>query len=158
MADDMNGRVIGAPDGVTYVRVSYEDEERVRVAVYVRSAAQSAEGNQQVLAQLAAVTRYADEAGYQVVRTYIETGVAGPEWPAVAQLLDDAASSERDFDAVVVWSYSRLSRNVRRFITLRRTLSDAGVRLVSVTEPTGETNLGEMLRELGVEPENFYIA
>ena len=89
---------------------------------------------------------------------YIETGSAGHEWPAVAQLLDDAASLERDFNAVVVWSFSWLSRNVQRFIALRRTLSDAGVRLVSVTEPTRETNLGEMLRGLGVEPEDFYIA
>ncbi len=71
-----------------------------------------------------------------MVRTYIETGSAGPEWPAVAQLLDDAASSERDFDAVVVCSFSQLGRNVQRFIALRRTLSDAGVRVVSVTEPT----------------------
>ena len=72
------------------------------------------------------LARCADEAGYQVVRTYIETRDASPEWPAVAQLLDDAASLERDFDAVMVWSFARFSRNVQRFIALRRTLSDAG--------------------------------
>ena len=158
MAEELNGKLMGAPDGVTYVRVSYEDEERVRVAVYVRSSARNAARTEQLLSQLAAVTRYADAAGYQVVRTYIETGEPGPEWPAVAQLLDDAASAERDFDAVVVWSFARLSRNVQRFIALRRTLSDAGVRVVSVVEPTQETNLGEMLRGLGVAPEDFYIA
>ena len=158
MADERNGESTGAQNGGTYVRVSFEDEERMRVAIYVRSATQSAEGTAALLKQLEAATRYADEAGYQVVRTYIETGAAGPEWPAVAQLLDDAASSERDFDAVVVWSFSRLSRNVQRFIALRRTLSDGGVRVMSVTEPARETNLSEMLRGLGVEPEDFYIA
>ena len=112
----------------------------------------------QLLAQLEGVTRYVDEAGYQVVRTYIETGSAGPEWPAVAQLLDDAASSDREFDALVVWSFGQLSRNVQRFIALRRTLSDAGVRLVSVTEPTHEMDLGDALRELGVEPGDFYVS
>ena len=156
MVEEMNGGLMGAPDGVTYVRVSYEDEERV--AVYVRSSAQNAEGTEQLLAQLAAVTRYADAAGYEVVRTYIEAGEPGPEWPAVAQLLDDAASSERDFDAVVVWSFGQLSRNVQRFIALRRTLSDAGVRVVSVTEPTREMNLGDVLRELGMEPGDFYVS
>ena len=104
------------------------------------------------------MTRYVDEAGYQVVRTYIETGSAGPEWPAVAQLLDDAASSDREFDALVVWSFGQLSRNVQRFSALRRTLSDAGVRLVSVTEPTHEMDLGDALRELGVEPGDFYVS
>ena len=73
-------------------------------------------------------------------------------------MLDDAASSERDFDAVVVWSFSRLSRNVQGFIALRRTLSDAGARVVSVVELSREASLGEALRDLGVEPEDFYVS
>lgn len=104
-----------------------------------------------------AATRYADTAGYQVVRTYMETGAADNEWPAVAQLLDDTASSDRDFDAVVFWSCSRMSRNVQRFIALRRTLSEAGARVVSVTEPARETDSRAMLRGLCVQPEGFYI-
>ena len=39
-------------------------------------------------------------------------GDTGPEWPAVAQSLDDTASAEWDFDALVVWSFSLFSRNV----------------------------------------------
>ena len=58
----------------------------------------------------------------------------------------------------MVWSFSLLSRNLQWFIGLRRTLSDAGVGVVSVTEPTQEMNLGDVLRELGVEPEDFYVA
>lgn len=56
----------------------------------------------------------------------------------------------------MVWSFSQLDQNVQRFIALRRTLSDAGVRVVSVTEPTREMNLRDALRELGVEPEDFF--
>ena len=44
MADEMNGESTGAQDGDTYARVSFEDEERVRVAFYVRSAVQNTEG------------------------------------------------------------------------------------------------------------------
>lgn len=56
----------------------------------------------------------------------------------------------------MVWSFSQMGRNVQRFIALRRTLSDAGVRVVSVTEPTRKMNLGDALRELGVGPEDFF--
>ena len=50
---------------------------------------------------------------HPVARTYMELGDTGPEWPAVAQSLDDSALAARDFDAVVVWSFSMFSRNVR---------------------------------------------
>ena len=40
-------------------------------------------------------------------------GDTGPEWRAVAQSLDDSALAARDFDAVVVWSFSLFSRNVQ---------------------------------------------
>ena len=50
---------------------------------------------------------------YPVVRTYMGPVDTGPERPAVAQSLDDTTSAERDFDAVVVWSFSLFSRNVQ---------------------------------------------
>ena len=43
-------------------------------------------------------------------------------------------SPERDFDCVLVWSFSRLSRNARWFADLRRTMQVHGMKLVSVTE------------------------
>ena len=43
-------------------------------------------------------------------------------------------SPERDFDCVLVWSFSGLSRNARWFADLRRTMQVHGMKLVSVTE------------------------
>lgn len=42
--NEMNGQLAGVPHDAIYLRVSPASQERVRVAVYVRSSAESADG------------------------------------------------------------------------------------------------------------------
>ena len=49
----------------------------------------------------------------------------------MSRLLEDVVSDGREFNAVLVWGYSRLSLNGARFAEIKRTLSEHGVSLVS---------------------------
>ena len=55
-------------------------------------------------------------------------------YPALSRLMDDVVSEGREFNAVLVWNHSRLSRNVAEFAELRRTLREHGVDLVSISD------------------------
>ena len=78
----------------------------------------------------------------------MDAGEGVQEMSALASLLSAAECQEPEFDAVLVWNFSRLSRDRARFAEIRRTLADRGVRLVSATESTDPVSLTDMLREL----------
>ena len=85
-----------------------------------------------LIAQRDALQRFADDAGYQVVRWYEEGPGVELEGSVLDQLLADVVSEGREFNAVLVLNWSRLSRD--RLVQIERTLRAHGVDLVSVTE------------------------
>ena len=92
-----------------------------------------------------ALQRFADEAGYKVVHWYVDgDGVEVPE-PALSRLMADVVSEGRDFNAVLVWNYSRLSRNAAEFAELTRKLRENGIDLVLASE---SARLGALDRQL----------
>ena len=112
-----------------------EVEEPRRAAAYLRVNTVGAAAWTQLVEQQNAVQGFADATGLEVCRWYVDraSGSAGAEKPALDRLLADAASDCRDFDRVMVWSFSRLSRNRTQFVAVCRALADCGVALVSVT-------------------------
>ena len=85
---------------------------------------------------------------YRVVRWYVDgDGVEVPE-PGLSRLMADVVSEGREFNAVLVWNYSRLSRNAAEFVELRRTLREHGVDLVSVADGSHLSAWERQLAEL----------
>ena len=87
-----------------------------------------------LIAQRDALQRFADDAGYQVVRWYEEGPGVELEGSVLDQLLADVVSEGREFNAVLVLNWSRLSRDRFRMVQIERTLRAHGMDLVSVTE------------------------
>lgn len=104
-------------------------------------------------AQQQAVNRFALKAGYDVVRWYEDTGFEALGDPCLIRLMERVVSPERDFDLLIVWSFSSLGQNVARLAELLRILSKHGVRLVSATETvvqgSGVDALCALIREGG---------
>ena len=136
-----------------------EVEEPRRVAAYLRVNAVGAVGGTQLVEQQNAVQRFADENGLEVCRWYVETasGSAGAEHPALDRLLADVASDARDFDCLVVWSLSRLSRSLARLAAVCRELADCGVALVSVSEAPAGHRFDRVVQDLLMGPGEIYV-
>ena len=139
----------GGPDGATllYLRVSEDGHLQIAVA-YLRTSAEGAQRALALVEQQNALQRFADEAGYKVVRWYVDgDGVEVPE-PALSRLMADVVSEGREFNAVLVWNYSRLSRNAAELAELTRKLGEHGVELVSVADDSRLSAWERQLAEL----------
>ena len=67
---------------------------------------------------------------------------------ARSRLMADVVSEGREFNAVLVWDHSRLSRNAVELADVRRTLREHGVDLVSVADGSHFMALERQLDEL----------
>lgn len=74
--------------------------------------------------------------GYQVVAVEVDEGLSGRNWskrPAVQRVLDSIESGEAD--VIVLWKWSRLSRNRKDWAVAADRVDVAGGRIESATEP-----------------------
>lgn len=108
-----------------------------RAAIYARVSTD----DQTAEAQLAECRRYAADAGLEVRAEYVETESGARDRqrrPELGRMLRDAR--RRRFDALLVWSLDRLTREgVPAAINYATELDSWGVRLVSVREPYLDT-------------------
>ena len=100
-----------------------------------------------------ALQRFADEAGYKVVGWYLEGDGVEVTEPALSRLMADVVSEGREFNAVLVWNYSRLSRNAAELAELTRKLREHGVDLVSVADGSRLSAWERQLAELNDGPD-----
>ena len=113
----------------------------MRAAIYLRVSTD--DGRQTVEIQQRELSEYAHRQGWRVVATFSEqiSGAANIEdRPQLAQAF--AAAARREFDVLIVFSLSRLTRGGPfEALTLVRRLRDSGVELISISE--------EFLRSIG---------
>lgn len=110
------------------------------------------------------LTDYCKQRGDDIYRVYADEGISGKDIkhrPAFRALIEDAR--EKRFDTICVWALSRFTRSVPDLYSVNETLTEKGIRLVSITEgfdtstPTGRAMMGvigvfaQMERELTAE-------
>jgi DNA invertase Pin-like site-specific DNA recombinase len=84
---------------------------RIRAAQYVRMSTEHQQYSTDN--QIEAIAQYADQRGYEIVRTYADEGKSGLNIggrPALQQLLEDVEEGRADYTAVLVYDVSRLGR------------------------------------------------
>lgn len=87
------------------------DEPRIRAAEYVRMSTEHQKYSTDN--QSAAIRRYAEKRGYEIVKTYADEGKSGLKLAgrdALKQLLVDIESRTAAFNAVLVYDVSRWGR------------------------------------------------
>ena len=149
MNDKLNETQGTGPDGATllYLRVSQDGQLQIAVA-YLRTSAEGAQRALAMVEQQNALQRFADEAGYKVVHWYVDGDGVEVTEPALSRLMADVVSEGREFNAVLVWNYSRLSRNAAELAELTRKLREHGVDLVSVADGSRLSNWERQMNEL----------
>jgi len=111
------------------------DEERKKVAVYVRSATAENFGHNTVDIQLEALRKYAKENNYEVFDEYVDvaSGIT-IERPALQKLLNDA--EQKHFNIMLIYNMSRLARKISIHSDVNEKLDKLGISIYSVEDGT----------------------
>src|ERR1700674_5890722 len=134
---------------------------KTRLAIYARVS--TTNHGQDATMQSRELEQFAEARGWQLVDTYIDTGISGAKdsRPELNRLMSDA--HKRRFEVVAVWRFDRFARSVSHLLRALETFNALGIAFVSLSEnvdtttPTGKmifTVLGavaELERSLIVE-------
>ena len=121
------------------------------VALYARvSTARQAEMDLSIPDQVRQIKEWCARQGHSVAADYIEPGASATDdrRPVFQQMIAEACEKPAPFEAIVVHSLSRFFRDSLEFALYERKLSKAGVKLISVTQQTGDDPAGEMARKI----------
>ena len=116
------------------------NEDR-RVYVYLRLSVDKEDGKAQSIdAQRTAARGYAKTPGMRIVGEFVDAGLSGQNdrRPEFRRMVQQATSGERPVDAVIMYMFSRIARNMRLFFNTIGDLEGAGVEVISITEDFGQ--------------------
>ncbi len=121
------------------------------VALYARvSTTRQAENDLSIPDQLKQMREWCGANGYAVAQEYVEPGASATDdkRPVFQQMIREATLNPSPFEALIVHSQSRFFRNSIDFGLYERKLNQAGVRLISITQPTSDDSSGDMVRKI----------
>ncbi len=93
-----------------------------------------------------------------VVATYIDEAMSGKVTarPQFQKMIVDAQDPDGLFKTILVWSYSRFSRNQIDSVVYPAKLEQEGVQLISITEPLDNSPTGRLIRSVIQSIDVFY--
>ena len=133
---------------------------QLRYALYVRVSSDRQDVENSTSAQIAAATRWVETNGGKIVITYQDDAKSGKveQRPAFQQMIRDATDENPPFDAILVWKHSRFARNRKISITYKSLLAEHGIRVISISENTGEGPAAQMVEGIIESVDEFHSA
>lgn len=114
----------------------WEEKAPKKAALYVRvSTEEQAKEGYSIPAQIETLQQYCQLYGMETAGIYRDLGLSGKnmqERPALLELLQDAG--KRQFDCVLVWKVSRLSRNLKDLLLIVDELQQNQIAFISYSE------------------------
>lgn len=122
----------------------------IRAALYLRvSTARQAEHELSIPDQRRQAEAYCRGKGWVVSREFEERGASATDDKRTAfQEMIEASGPGREFDVIVVHSYSRFYRDAFQLEFYLRRLLKNGVKVVSITQETGDDPMSQMVRKI----------
>ncbi|MBO0457746.1 recombinase family protein [Enterococcus hulanensis] len=128
-------RALGVKVAVGYCRVSTDRQQKFGISL---------------VTQETEIKERAESLGYCFGQTYVDGGISGADIDhrlGMLQLLEDAEKGL--FDAVIIYSVSRASRDLEDFLLIVSTLESYNIELISITEQLNEEgSSGNLTRNL----------
>jgi site-specific DNA recombinase len=123
------------------------------VALYVRvSTTRQAENDLSIPDQLRQIREYCKSRNLAVASEYVEPGASASATddrrPVFQQMIADATQPPAPFETILVHSRSRFFRDLFQFLHYERVLKKVGVKIISITQQTGDDAAGEMASKL----------
>jgi site-specific DNA recombinase len=122
-----------------------------KAIVYARvSTTRQANHDLSIPDQIAHAERYCKERDIEIVGTYVDPGASARDdnRPQFQCMMEDVKSGRARADMVLVHSFSRFFRNTYGFAVYSRMLDKNGMRLVSMTQETGEGAQADLMRQI----------
>ena len=115
-----------------------------RFAIYARVSSAGQDIDLSITAQFKAMEDYARQHAGVVARSYAEEAESGrtDKRPQFQQMIADALQAERPFDEILVWKFSRFTRNRRDAVVYKEVLRERGVKVTSIKEQADDTPAG----------------
>ena len=130
----------------------------MNVALYSRVSSEKQDVDLSITAQLKALREYAARNGHQIVKEYIDEAESGKTTarPAFREMIAAARRSQKPFDLILVWKYSRFARSREDSIVYKTLLRKNGIRVISINEPAEDTPTGKLLEAMIESLDEFY--
>jgi len=117
----------------------------MKAALYTRVSGEDQVDGFSLPAQIRALEDYCAKNGVEVYKTYCEEGVSAKystekKRPQFERMLKDA--EKKLFNLIIVHKYDRFARNVELSQRVKRQLKEAGVNVISITEPIEDSPIG----------------
>ena len=141
------------------MNLNYNDEPK-RGAIYARVSSDSQDVNNSIEAQIAECEEFAKRHNIVIVKIYIdevETGLVSSR-AQFQEMMGDASANEKHFDVILVWKFSRFSRDKYDNAIYKSRLQKRGVRIVSIKEPIDDSPAGQMMENMIESMDAFYSA
>lgn len=123
----------------------------MHVALYARvSTVRQADNDLSIPDQLRQLNEWCKSNGHLVVHEYVEPGASATDdkRPIFQQLINDAMQKPQSFEAIIIHSFSRFFRDAIQFGVYERKLGKNKVKVISITQQTGDDSAGEMMRRI----------
>ena len=132
----------------------------MKVAFYSRVSSEKQDVDLSISAQLKSLREYAARSGHEVVKEYVDEAASGKTTarPAFREMIAAARRSQKPFDLILVWKYSRFARSREDSIVFKTMLRKNGVRVISISEPAEDTPTGKLLEAMIESLDEFYSA
>jgi len=132
----------------------------MRVALYARVSSEKQDVDLSISAQLRSLREYTARNGHEVIKEYVDEAESGKTTarPAFREMISAARRSQKPFDLILVWKYSRFARSREDSIVFKTMLRKNGIRVVSISEPAEDTPTGKLLEAMIESLDEFYSA
>lgn len=132
----------------------------MKAALYARVSSEKQDVDLSISAQLKSLREYCARNGYEVVKEFVDEAESGKTTarPAFREMISAARRSQKPFDLILVWKYSRFARSREDSIVFKTMLRKNGIRVVSISEPAEDTPTGKLLEAMIESLDEFYSA
>ncbi len=96
--------------------------------------------------------------GDEIVKGFVDEAETGRTTarPAFKEMISTARRSNKPFEQILVWKYSRFARNRKDSIVYKAMLKKAGIIVVSINEPFDDTPTGRLMEGFIEVLDEFY--
>ena len=132
----------------------------MKVALYARVSSEKQDVDLSLSAQLKALREYASKNGHEIFKEYVDEAESGKTIarPAFRDMIAAARRSQKPFNLILVWKYSRFSRSREDSIVFKTMLRKNGIKVISINEPAEDTPTGKLLEAMIESLDEFYSA